>query len=121
MTRRCNHRPLTFNGIAITESPTVNILGITIDQKLNWTHHINTMATRAGQRLGILQRVTHLLTPQSLSTSYKAQDRNAMEYSPLAWMGAAPTTLKKLDTIQNKAARLIGTTSTFNPSTTDAQ
>ena len=35
-----------------------------------------------------------------------------MEYSPLAWMGAAPTTLKKLDTIQDKAARLIGTTST---------
>ena len=35
-----------------------------------------------------------------------------MEYSPLAWMGAAPTTLKKLSTIQDKAARLIGTTST---------
>ena len=27
-----------------------------------------------------------------------------MECSPLAWMGAAPTTLKKLDTIQDKAA-----------------
>ena len=49
--RHSNHHPLTFNSITITESPTVNILGVTIDQKLNWTHHINTVATRAGQRL----------------------------------------------------------------------
>ena len=70
------------------------------------------MATRAGQRLGIQGRVTHLLTPQSLSTIYKAQVRSVMEYSPLAWMGAAPTTLKKLDPIQDKAAHLIGTIST---------
>ena len=29
-----------------------------------------------------------------------------MEYSPLDWMGATPTTLKKLNTIQDKAAPL---------------
>eukprot|EP00061_Rhincodon_typus_P000615 g12215.t1 len=38
--RQSNLRPLTFNGVTITESPTINILRVTIDQKLNWTHHI---------------------------------------------------------------------------------
>ena len=80
------------------------MLGVTIDQKLNWTSHINTMAPRTGQRLGILQRITHLLIPQRLSTIYKNEVRNVMEYSPFAWMSPAPTTLKKLDTIQDKAA-----------------
>ena len=70
------------------------------------------MTTRVSQKLGILRQVTHLLTPHSLSTIYKAQVRSVMEYSPLTWMAVAPTTLKKLDTIQDKAARLIGTTST---------
>eukprot|EP00061_Rhincodon_typus_P002842 g18625.t1 len=56
-----------------------------IDQKLNWTHHMNRVATRAGQKLGILQQVTHLRTPQILSAIYKAQVRSVMEYSPLAW------------------------------------
>eukprot|EP00061_Rhincodon_typus_P019208 g9890.t1 len=74
--RQSNHSPLTFNGVTITESATINILGVAIDQKLNWTHHINTVATRAAQKLGILRRVTHLLTPQSLSTIYKAQVRS---------------------------------------------
>eukprot|EP00061_Rhincodon_typus_P001417 g14742.t1 len=77
--------PLTFNGVTITESPTINILAFSIDQKLNWTHHINTVATRAGQKLGILRQVTHLLTPKNLPTIYKAQVRSVMEYSPLAW------------------------------------
>ena len=30
--RHSNHRPLTFNGVTVTESSTVNILGVTIDQ-----------------------------------------------------------------------------------------
>eukprot|EP00061_Rhincodon_typus_P007741 g29732.t1 len=34
--------------------------------------------------------------------TYKTRVRSVMEYSPLAWVGTAPTTLKKLDTIQDK-------------------
>eukprot|EP00061_Rhincodon_typus_P000730 g12588.t1 len=77
--RQSKHHPLTFVGVTITEFPTINILGVTIDQKLNWTHRINTVATRTGHKLGILLRVTPLLTPQSLSTIYKAQVRSVME------------------------------------------
>lgn len=31
-----------------------------------------------------------------------------MEYTLLAWVNAAPTILKQLDSIQNKAAHLVG-------------
>eukprot|EP00061_Rhincodon_typus_P004748 g23341.t1 len=55
--RQSNHCPLTFNGVTITETPTINILGVTIDQKLNWNHHINRVATGAGQNLRILRIV----------------------------------------------------------------
>ena len=30
-----------------------------------------------------------------------------MEYSPFAWMGAAPTTLKKLDTLSRKREEIL--------------
>eukprot|EP00061_Rhincodon_typus_P003045 g19146.t1 len=61
-----------YKVVTITEFPTITILGVIIDQEFNKTHYINTVATRAGQNLEILRRVTHLLTPQSLSTIYKA-------------------------------------------------
>ena len=85
---------------------------VTLDQKLNWTIQIRMAATTAGQRLGILPQVTHLLTPHSLSTIYKSQVRSVVEYSPLAWMSAAPTIFKKLSSIRAKAAHLIGIPST---------
>ncbi|XP_059501073.1 anaphase-promoting complex subunit 10 isoform X2 [Stegostoma tigrinum] len=39
-----------------------NILEGTIDQKVNWTSHINTLTSRASQRLEILQRKTTVKT-----------------------------------------------------------
>eukprot|EP00061_Rhincodon_typus_P014531 g41602.t1 len=41
--------PLAFNGITIAESPTINSLGVTVDQKPNWSNHSNTVATKAAQ------------------------------------------------------------------------
>ncbi|XP_067880268.1 uncharacterized protein [Heterodontus francisci] len=52
---------------------------------------------------------------QFLFTICKAHGRSVMAYSPFAWMGAAAPAVNKLDTIQGKAARLIGMLSTtFN-------
>eukprot|EP00061_Rhincodon_typus_P018465 g47641.t1 len=41
---------------------------------------------------------------QRLPAIYKAQIRSVTEYTPHAWMCAAPTILKKLDTVQDKVA-----------------
>jgi len=41
--------------------------------------------------------------PDSSNPVHQARVRSVMEYRPLVWMGAAPTGLEKLDTIQDKA------------------
>lgn len=96
--RELNYSPLIFNGVAIPQSHTLKIL-VTIDQKLSWTRHVNTMLTRAGQSLGILWEVTYCLTPQT----FPPQFRTVIGYSLLAWMSAAPTNFPK-NSIQLKAA-----------------
>ncbi|XP_067836221.1 NACHT, LRR and PYD domains-containing protein 3-like [Heptranchias perlo] len=51
--RGSNHVPLIFNGINIAEIHTIKHLCFTIDQKLNWTSHVTTLATKAEhQNLG---------------------------------------------------------------------
>lgn len=32
-----------FNGSTIAESSTINIVGVTIEQKLNWSEHIHNV------------------------------------------------------------------------------
>ena len=39
---------------------------------------------------------------------YKSQVRSVMEVSSLAWLGAAPTHLNKLDSVQSRAIKIIG-------------
>lgn len=63
---------------------------IIIDQKLNWTSHVN----RAGQMLGSLWWMVYFLTPQGLSIIYKAEIRGEMEYYSLVHVPAASTALK---------------------------
>eukprot|EP00061_Rhincodon_typus_P013050 g39178.t1 len=50
--REHKYHPLTFSDIIISEYSTINILWVTIDQKL--ISYLNAVATRASQRLGIL-------------------------------------------------------------------
>lgn len=67
-----NYLPLILNHIPIPDIPSINILRTTTDQKLNC--HINTMATRADQRLEILW--LYLQTSRDLSTIFKAHFRS---------------------------------------------
>eukprot|EP00061_Rhincodon_typus_P009883 g33714.t1 len=59
--RESNQHPLTIKNITIAEFPTINILRVTIDQKLNLASHINAVAGRVCQSLGILQQVCLVL------------------------------------------------------------
>ena len=91
------------------EREALEILGVTIDNKLTWTKHISNISSRAGQRLGALRRVANKLDIRGRATVYKAQVRGVMEYASPAWMSASPTTLGFLDSLQRNALRIIST------------
>lgn len=49
---------------------------------------------------------------QSPSTVYKGESRSVMEHALLGWMSTTPTTVKRLNIFQDKAAHSIGTPAT---------
>ncbi|XP_067865166.1 probable G-protein coupled receptor 139 [Heterodontus francisci] len=51
--RESNRLTLTFSNITIDESLTINILGVTVDQKRNWSSNINILATKEGINKGL--------------------------------------------------------------------
>ena len=66
------------------------------------------LATAAGKKLGFLFRARKYFSPANLATLYKAQIRPGLEYCSHIYGTAAPTTLALLDSVQNRAIRLIG-------------
>ena len=99
---------LYFNETPIELTREIKILGTTFDSKLTWKKHLSNIAGRAGQKLGALRRASRKLNPSGRAIVYKSQVRSVMEVSSLAWMGAAPTHLSKLDSIQTRALKIIG-------------
>ena len=98
---------LKFGEDTLAIQDTVNILGVEVDSKLNFSSHLESVARKASLRVTLLRRVRHLLDADGLTKLYKAQVRPIMEYSPLAWMSSAQGHLSLLDKVQRRAERLI--------------
>ena len=86
----------------------IKLLGVHITKSLEWGLHVDKVAKRAGQHLGIIRKTKRLLSPAGLASLFKARVRSLMEYCGPIWQGAPKTTLNKLDCIQHKACKLMG-------------
>ena len=102
-----SHPCLQFFGTTLTETETVELLGLTLSKDLSWKHDVTSMAKSAAQRTGLLRRVAPYLLPTQRAMIYKAIIRSKMEYASSAWFGATPTALSQLDAVQRRAIRII--------------
>mgnify|MGYP003471208139 FL=1 len=100
--------PSMFMGDDNVENETsLSMLGVTLDSKLSWKKHISSISISAARKLGFLFRAKAYFTPSQLLTLYKSQIRPVLEYCSHVWAGAPVNSLRLLDSIQNKAIRLI--------------
>ncbi|KAK3857033.1 hypothetical protein Pcinc_036688 [Petrolisthes cinctipes] len=98
---------LFFDGAFLTPSRELKILGVTYDDKLTFKPHIMQLARTAAGQLASLRRISWLLDNRGRELLYKAQIRSSLEYSCLAWGGAAPSHIVVLDKVQRRAERII--------------
>ena len=98
----------SFGGLNVDETATIKLLGVVFDKSMSFRNHLRLFAMRAAQRLGFLRKACRVLDISGRLTAYKGFVRPLMEYSPLAWGGAAPHHLSQLDKIQRRALALIG-------------
>ena len=98
---------LTLEGVTITPRDEMDVLGVTYDSTLTFRRHIERLAREASGKLAALRRISWILDGKGLEVLYKAQVRSSLEYSCLAWGGAASRHLSLLDRVQARAVRLI--------------
>ena len=60
--KQCNIVKLKINSIVINESDTVELLVITIDNKLTFDEHVNNLCRNASYKLYALRRIRKYLT-----------------------------------------------------------
>lgn len=62
----------------------LEIWGVMIDSKLAWAKYISKIAFRAGQKLGVVDRLPYKLDKRGRAALYKAQVLCVMKYPSLS-------------------------------------
>ena len=85
------------------------LLGVTLDDSLNWKQHIASMIKSATYRLYMLRRLKSLGTPpQELGSIYNTFILPRLTYASPAWSSSLNTTQRlQMERVQKRACRII--------------
>ena len=70
----------------IEESDDEKLLGITLDKKLSFKKHVQTLCKKASQKLHALIRISILMEPKKLKLLMKTVVKSQFNYCSLIWM-----------------------------------
>jgi hypothetical protein len=91
----------------ILRSQCVKDLGVLLDSKLYFRHHVDYISSQGLKILGLICYITSSFsTPHSLSVLYTTLARPKLEYASVAWNSITSTDSSKLKRVQIKFATL---------------
>ena len=93
--------------IKIKPSPTIEVLGIIIDENLNWNAQTNKVKKSAFNTIRHLHRMNHLLPVELRIQLYNTLVTPVLDYADIIWGGCGVVNSKKLQLAQNFAIRSI--------------
>ena len=82
-------------------------LGKDQDCHLNFRQHINFLESKIARFVGILTKLEHVLPEKALISLYYALVNSHLLYGLTVWGGISKTFLDKLNTLQNKAVKIV--------------
>ena len=105
-----NFPKLTLCNQTLEYCEIAKFLGLLFDKYLTWNAHIESLKTRCQQDLNALKAIKGLkwgAAKQCLLNIYKGLILSKLNYGSVAFNSASPNILLKLQTIQNRALRII--------------
>jgi hypothetical protein len=84
------------------------LVGITIDEKLNWEEHARLTLNRLKSTFVMLCKTKRQLDTKNLTLLYNSLFRSVMTYGLEFYGAATKTTLRPIQILQNKIIRMIG-------------
>ena len=85
----------------------VKLLGVTIDNKIDFSEHIYKICKKANQKLHALARISRFINADKLRLIMKAFVESQFNYCPLVWMFHSRTLNNKINKLHERALRLV--------------
>ena len=102
--------PLYMNNTGIHAKKEAKYLGVVLDSKLSFTSHIKTVRKKCANAVSLLYNLLNFKSKLSIKNKlliYKTIIRPIMLYAAPIWGNTFISNINKLETIQNKALRMV--------------
>lgn len=105
----------TIDNLQIEQVDCFKYLGVFFTSDLAWDTHVEYITKKAFKKLGLLKRRLSLANAETKKHAYTSLIRTSLEYASIIWHPNSSTLNKRLESVQNKAARFIlSSYSSFN-------
>ena len=102
---------LSINNESINRVSSVKSLGVFIDENLTWQTHIDKLPKKIASGIGAIKRIRPFVPPDTLIYIYSALIQPHFDYCNLVWGNCGKTLSDRLQKLQNRAARLLTSSS----------
>ena len=99
---------IRLNETLIERVEVTKFLGILIDECLTWKKHINNIDGKIAKNIGVMYKLSSLVNEKVLNLMYCTVILPYLTYCNIIWGNTYKSNLKKLETLQKKAIRIMG-------------
>ena len=104
----CGGITLDIDHENLESKDSIKYLGVVIHKNLTWNEHIESLIGKVNQRIGLLNRIKHLLPLDARVALYNALIRPLFDFADTILGDRDNITLMRdLQVLQNKAAKVI--------------
>ena len=82
---KIDHPIVYFNEAPVAHAACQKHLGMHLDEKLNFNHHLEEKIAKANKGIGLVRKLAHILPRQSLLTIYKSFIRPHLDYGDIVY------------------------------------
>ena len=98
---------LIINNYEIQRKESIKFLRVLLDQHLTWKEHIKLSENKIAKNIGVLYKARSYLDKKALLCIYYSYIHSYLNYANTAWCSTNRTYLKKLQSQQKHAIRII--------------
>ena len=96
-----------INDFQVSQVTTAKSLGVTIDDRLDWSGHIEKVTKTVASGIAAIKRIRHLVPQATLDLIYQALIRPHLDYCNIVWVNCGITLRDKVQKLQNRTARVL--------------
>ena len=100
---RVDQFDIDLDGHVISRGNTLKMLGVTLDDKLNFNEHVRNICQTASCQINALKRISNFLNEQCRMNVYKSFINANFNYCPIVWLFCGKINLNKLEKLQERA------------------